>query len=215
MYFFEDLYIKCEECNGRRYATEALRVPFRGKNIYEVLCMTVDDAVEFFHDMPKILNKLLFMQDIGLGYLRLGQPATTLSGGEAQRLKICAEMILGNVSLEDSYSGTRGKQKAGKGYLYVLDEPTIGLHIEDVKALMQVLTRLVSAGNTVIVIEHNLDVIRACDWIIDLGPGGGDKGGQIIFEGTPEDIMNDERSHTGSYLKHYVEMHSPVKSTSL
>jgi excinuclease ABC subunit A len=215
MYFFEDLYIKCEECSGRRYTPEALRVPFRGKNIYEVLCMTVDDAVTFFHDMPKILNKLLFMRDIGLGYLRLGQPATTLSGGEAQRLKICAEMVLGNVSLEDAYTGARGRHKGKKGNLYVLDEPTIGLHIEDVKALMHVLTRLVSAGNTVIVIEHNLDVIRACDWIIDLGPGGGDKGGQIIFEGTPEDIMHDTRSHTGSCLKHYVEMHSPVKSTSL
>jgi excinuclease ABC subunit A len=187
MYFFEDLYVKCEECGGKRYRPDVLRVTYRGKNIDEVLNMTVDEATEMFSDIPQIKNKLLLMKDIRLGYLRLGQPATTLSGGEAQRLKICAEM-----------------GSAGKGILYILDEPTIGLHFRDIKALLDVFNRLVEAGNTVLVIEHNLDMIKAADWIIDLGPEGGDRGGMIIFEGTPDDIVKSKDSYTGKYLKNYL-----------
>ena len=205
MYFFEDLYIKCEECHGKRYKPEALRVHYRGKNIDEVLNMTVEEAVALFQDIPKIKNALLLMNDIGLGYLRLGQPATTLSGGEAQRLKICAEMT----HLPESMGTPEREKRDGKyqpGFLYILDEPTIGLHFNDVKALLDILQRLVDAGNTVLIIEHNLDVIRASDWIIDLGPEGGDKGGKIIFAGRPDDILNVEGSHTGKYLKKHFEL---------
>jgi excinuclease ABC subunit A len=196
MYFFEDLYIKCEECGAKRYNPETLRVIYGGKNIDEILNMTVDEALELFHDIPLIKNKLTIMNDIGLGYLRLGQPATTLSGGEAQRLKICAEL---NSSLVTRHSSL----------LYILDEPTVGLHFRDVKTLIDVLNRLVGAGNTVVVIEHNLDMIRASDWIIDLGPEGGDRGGRIIFEGTPEEIENVKESYTGRYLREY--SHSVLK----
>jgi excinuclease ABC subunit A len=199
MYFFEDLYVKCEVCNGKRYKSDALKVLYRTKNIDEVLNMTVDEAISLFQDIPKIKNKFLLMQDIGLGYIRLGQPATKLSGGEAQRLKICAEMV--NLSLPSS---TKVDKKEGnKGFLYILDEPTIGLHFTDVKALLDVLHRLVDSGNTVLVIEHNLDVIKASDWIIDLGPEGGEKGGRIIFAGKPEEIVNIKESYTGRYLKEY------------
>ncbi|MEW6585788.1 MAG: excinuclease ABC subunit UvrA [Nitrospirota bacterium] len=199
MYFFEDLYVSCEVCNGKKYRPEALRVVYRGKNIDEVLKMTVDEAVDFFHDTPKIRNKLLLMREIGLGYLRLGQPATTLSGGEAQRLKICAEMMNMPSLIQ---GGRKGVQI--KGFLYILDEPTIGLHFKDVEALMSILERLVVSGNTVLIIEHNLDVIRAADWIIDLGPEGGDKGGRIIFAGRPEEIVKSKESYTGRYLREHV-----------
>ena len=189
MYFFEDIYIKCEECGGNRYRPEALRITYRGKNIVDILNMTVDEAVEVFSDVPAIMGRLAVMKDVGLGYLRLGQPATTLSGGEAQRLKICSELSFG-----------------GKGdFLYILDEPTVGLHFNDVKLLINVLRRLVDAGNTVVVIEHNLDVIAASDWIVDLGPEGGDQGGRIIFEGTPEEIVGVEESYTGQYLKRVLD----------
>jgi len=201
MYFFEDLYVKCEECSGKRYKPDALRVTYRDKNINDVLSLTVDEAANFFSDIPQIKNKLSLMKDIGLGYLRLGQPATTFSGGEAQRLKICAELSI----LPPPPSRlplTRGGW-GGKGTLYILDEPTVGLHFRDVKALLNVLQRLVDAGNTVLVIEHNLDVIRLADWIIDLGPEGGDRGGRIIFEGMPEDIIKAKESYTGKYLKEY------------
>ncbi len=190
MYFFEDLYIKCETCNGKRYKPEALKVYYRGKNIDDVLRMTVDEAIELFRDERKIVNKLSLMQDIGLGYLRLGQPATTLSGGEAQRLKICAEF-------------TENSRHTGD-VLYILDEPTVGLHFRDIKALLNILQRLVDSGNTLIIIEHNLDVINYSDWIIDLGPEGGDKGGEIIFEGTPDEIINCPESYTGKYLKEHI-----------
>jgi excinuclease ABC subunit A len=190
MYFFEDLYIKCEECGGKRYKPEALRVMYQGKNINEILTMTVDEGIQLFHDIPQINSKLMLMKDIRLDYLRLGQPATTLSGGEAQRLKICAEL---NSSLGSHHSSL----------LYILDEPTVGLHFLDITALLTVLNRLVDSGNTVLIIEHNLDVIKASDWIIDIGPEGGDQGGKIIFEGTPEDIMNVRESYTGKYLKAY------------
>lgn len=185
MYFFEDLYIKCEDCGGRRYGPEALRVKHLGKGIDEVLEMTVDEAEGFFQTDRAICSRLSLMKDIGLGYLRLGQPATTLSGGEAQRLKICSELGSGKI----------------RDVLYILDEPTVGLHAMDVKALLGVLERLVDAGNTVLVIEHNLDVVRSADWVVDLGPEGGDRGGEIIFAGTPEEIVKCKRSYTGRYLK--------------
>jgi excinuclease ABC subunit A len=184
MFFFEDLYITCETCEGRRYKPEALRVAYKGKNIHDILNMTVEEAVTLFHDRPPVWSKLSLLMETGLGYLRLGQPATTLSGGEAQRLKICSEM------------GTSVKG----GYLYILDEPTVGLHFDDVKALLLILNRLVEAGNTVVVIEHNLDVIRAADWVVDIGPEGGDKGGTIVFEGTPDDIVKAKNSYTGMFL---------------
>ncbi|MGC2061584.1 MAG: excinuclease ABC subunit UvrA [Thermodesulfovibrionales bacterium] len=184
MFFFENLYVTCEKCNGKRYSPEALRISFRGRNISEVLEMTVEEGLALFYDHPQIVAKLSLMAETGLGYLKLGQPATTLSGGEAQRLKICAEM---------------GSSSTGN-CLYILDEPTVGLHFADVQALLDVLDRLVEAGNTVLVIEHNLDVIRSADWVVDLGPEGGDKGGMIIFEGPPEDIVSVAESHTGRYL---------------
>lgn len=201
MYFFEDLFIKCEECDGKRYKTEALRVTYRNKNIYDVLNMTVTEAIEFFRDIPKIKNKLYVMEEVGLGYLRLGQPATTLSGGEAQRLKICAEIINSPIFQINK----KIKVSTSKGILYILDEPTIGLHFRDVKALLEVLQRLVANGNTILIIEHNLDVIKASDWIIDLGPEGGDRGGRVVFEGTPKDIVKSKDSYTGKSLKDYLE----------
>ena len=190
MYFFEDLYVTCEECGGKRYKPEVLRISYKGKNVNDILNMTVDEALDFFSDTPQVTGRLSLMKDIGLGYLRLGQPATTFSGGESQRIKICSEL---NSSLVTRHSST----------LYVLDEPTVGLHFTDVKALLRVLQRLVDAGNTVLVIEHNLDVIRASDWIIDLGPEGGERGGRIIFEGKPEEIIKCKGSYTGEYLKEY------------
>jgi len=188
MYFFEDIFVTCEECKGRRYKSEALRVYYRGKNINDILKMTVDDAIEFFAESQEIKSKLLLMKDIGLGYLRLGQSATTLSGGEAQRLKICAELSVNS-------------RPQSKGVLYILDEPTVGLHHNDVMLLMKIIRKLVSHGNTVVIIEHNLDVISQADWVIDLGPEGGDKGGAILFEGTPEELKNVEGSYTGKYLR--------------
>ena len=188
MYFFEDLYIKCEECGGRRYKPEVLAITNNGKNIYEVLELTVDEAIEFFKHVPLLISKLKLMASVGLGYLRLGQPATTISGGEAQRLKICAELGVLN----------------RKDYLYILDEPTVGLHPDDIKKLLKVLNDLVDAGNTVLLVEHNLDVIKCADWIIDIGPEGGDEGGNIVAEGAPEDIISQAKSYTGLFLKEYL-----------
>jgi excinuclease ABC subunit A len=188
MYFFEDIFVTCEECKGRRYRPEALRVYYRGKNINDILKMTVDDAIEFFADVQEIKSKLVLLKDIGLGYLRLGQSATTLSGGEAQRLKICAELSVNS-------------RPHSRGVLYILDEPTVGLHHNDVIMLLKIIRKLVESGNTVVIIEHNLDVIAQADWVIDLGPEGGDKGGAILFEGTPEELKNVEGSYTGKYLK--------------
>jgi excinuclease ABC subunit A len=188
MYFFEDLYIKCEECDGKRYKPEVLTVTSNGKNIYEVLELTVDEAIEFFKRAPLLVSKLKLMASVGLGYIRLGQPATTISGGEAQRLKICAELGILN----------------RKEYLYILDEPTVGLHPDDIKKLLRVLNDLVNAGNTVVLVEHNLDVIKCADWIIDIGPGGGGEGGNIVAEGTPEEVISRTGSYTGSFLKEYL-----------
>jgi len=185
MYFFEDLFIRCEDCGGKRYGPEALGVKYRGRSIHEVLEMTVEEAAALFADIPQVVARLALMKDIGLGYLRLGQPAPTLSGGEAQRLKLCAELGGGRIN----------------DVLYVLDEPTVGLHPRDVGALMGVLGRIVEAGNTVLVIEHNLDVIRLADWVVDLGPEGGDRGGEIVYSGPPEGVVHEKRSHTGRYLR--------------
>lgn len=187
MYFFEDLFVKCEDCGGKRYRKEALNVVYKGKNINDVLEMTVEEAASFFADVHQLAGKFSQLKEMGLGYLRLGQPATTLSGGEAQRLKICAELGSPDVN----------------GFLYVLDEPTVGLHNSDVRSLMEMLRKLVNRGNTVIVIEHNLDVISKADWVIDLGPEGGQNGGRILFAGTPGDLLTVKNSHTALFLRRH------------
>jgi excinuclease ABC subunit A len=185
MHFLPDVYVNCEECGGKRYNKEALEIHYRGKNISEVLGMTVDEAAEFFKHIPSVYKKLQTLSEVGLGYMQLGQQATTLSGGEAQRIKLATEL---------------SRASTGKT-LYILDEPTTGLHFADVRRLLHVLNQLVEKGNTVLVIEHNLDVIKNADWIIDLGPEGGNKGGEILAIGTPEDVANVKASYTGQYLK--------------
>lgn len=189
MHFMADLYIRCPDCEGRRFTERTLEVLYKGLNIDQVLNLTVEEAMRFFADCPGALERLRLLQEVGLGYLRLGQPATTLSGGEAQRLKIAAQI----------------GSKAPRDILYLLDEPTTGLHFHDIERLLKVLGRLVDIGNTVVVIEHNLDVIRAADHIIDLGPEGGDRGGEIVAEGTPEWILSNPASYTGRFLKAYLE----------
>ncbi|KXA10007.1 excinuclease ABC subunit UvrA [Clostridium perfringens] len=188
MQFLSDVYVPCEVCKGKRYNRETLEVKYKGKNIADVLNMTVEEALEFFENIPRIKNKLQTLMDVGLGYIRLGQPSTQLSGGEAQRIKLAYEL---------------SKRSTGKT-LYILDEPTTGLHIHDVNRLVKILQRLVDGGNTVIVIEHNLDMIKCADYIVDLGPEGGDKGGTIVATGTPEKIARVEESYTGKYLKKYL-----------
>jgi excinuclease ABC subunit A len=178
------VYVHCEVCRGRRYNRETLEVFYKGHNIADVLDLTVDEALEVFDAVPRLKRHLSVLSDVGLGYIHLGQAATTLSGGEAQRVKLATELA---------------KQATGKT-LYILDEPTTGLHFEDVRMLLEVLHRLVDKGNTVLVIEHNLDVIKTADWVIDLGPEGGTGGGEIVAEGTPEQVAEVERSHTGRYL---------------
>ncbi|MCD6099046.1 MAG: excinuclease ABC subunit UvrA, partial [Candidatus Marinimicrobia bacterium] len=185
MHFLPDVYVKCEECKGKRYNRETLEIKYKGKNISDVLEMTVDEAYEFFYNVPRIRKKLETLKDVGLGYIKLGQPATTLSGGEAQRVKLAAEL---------------SRHSTGNT-LYILDEPTTGLHFEDIKMLLNVLNRLVDQGNTVIVIEHNLDVIKTADYIIDLGPEGGEKGGHVVATGTPEEVSQNPDSYTGQFLQ--------------
>lgn len=185
MHFLPDIYVPCEVCGGARYNRETLQVTYRGKNVYDVLEMTVDEALGFFKNIPALARKLQTMHDVGLGYIRLGQPATTLSGGEAQRVKLASELQ---------------RRQTGKT-IYILDEPTTGLHMEDVRQLLEVLQRLVDSGNTVLVIEHNLDVIKSADRIVDLGPDGGDRGGTIVAAGTPEEVAQVAGSHTGAFLK--------------
>ncbi|HZS86884.1 MAG TPA: excinuclease ABC subunit UvrA [Chloroflexota bacterium] len=185
MHFLPDVYVPCEVCKGKRYNREALEIHYKGKNISEVLEMTVEEALGFFESIPAIANRLRTLNDVGLGYIHLGQPATTLSGGEAQRIKLAAEL----------------SRRATGRTLYILDEPTTGLHFADTARLLQVLQRLVDAGNTVVVIEHNLDVIKSADWIIDLGPEGGAGGGEIVAQGTPEQIADDPHSYTGAFLR--------------
>jgi len=185
MQFLPDVYVPCEVCHGKRYNREALEIRYKGRNIAEVLDMTVDEALDFFSNVPRIRNKLKTLSDVGLGYIRLGQPATTLSGGEAQRVKLAKEL---------------SRRATGRTF-YILDEPTTGLHFADIEKLLQVLHRLVDQGNTVVVIEHNLDVIKSADWIIDLGPEGGDGGGWVVAEGTPEEVARVEKSYTGQFLR--------------
>lgn len=190
MHFLPDVYVPCEVCKGQRYNRETLAVKYKGKSIYDVLEMTIDEGVSFFEHMPKIARKLKMLQEVGLGYLKIGQPATTLSGGEAQRVKLATEL---------------SKRPTGKT-IYILDEPTTGLHTADVHRLIEVLQRLTDTGNTVVVIEHNLNVIKIADWIVDLGPEGGDKGGTIVVTGTPEQVAACPESYTGKYLKPYLQM---------
>ena len=189
MHFLPDVYVPCEVCKGKRYNRETLEVKYKGKNIADVLDMTVEEALEFFDKIPKIKQKIQTLFDVGLGYIKLGQPSTTLSGGEAQRVKLATEL---------------SKRATGKT-LYILDEPTTGLHIADVHRLVKILQRLVDTGNTIIVIEHNLDLIKTCDHIIDLGPEGGENGGEVVAIGTPEQICKNEKSYTGEFLKKYLE----------
>jgi len=185
MNFLPDVYVPCEICKGKRYNREALEIHYKGKNIADVLDMTVEEALDFFANVPGIYNKMKTLNDVGLGYMRLGQPATTLSGGEAQRVKLATEL----------------SRRATGRTMYILDEPTTGLHFADVDRLLSVLQRLVDAGNSIVVIEHNLEVIKCADWIIDLGPEGGDAGGYLIAQGTPEDVAENEQSFTGHFLK--------------
>ena len=185
MQFLPDVYVPCEVCGGKRYNREALEIHYKGKSIADILEMTVEEALEFFKNVPIAESKLRTLNDVGLGYVHLGQPATTLSGGEAQRIKLATEL----------------SRRATGRTLYILDEPTTGLHFADVEKLLEVLHRLVDAGNTVVVIEHNLDVVKTADWIIDLGPEGGKAGGEVIAEGTPEQVARVRRSFTGRYLR--------------
>ena len=184
-----DIYVPCEVCSGKRYNRETLEVKYKGKSISDVLDMTIEEALDFFNNVPKIKQKMQTLLDVGLGYIKLGQPSTTLSGGEAQRVKLATEL---------------SKRATGKT-LYILDEPTTGLHIADVHRLIDILQRLVDTGNTILVIEHNLDLIKTADHIIDLGPEGGERGGQVIAVGTPEQICKNDQSYTGKFLKKYLE----------
>ncbi|MEE9240505.1 MAG: excinuclease ABC subunit UvrA, partial [bacterium] len=194
MHFMADLFIRCPECEGKRFKPQALDIRYKGLNIHEVLTLTVDEGILFFDHVPAVVNKLLVLREVGLGYVRLGQPVNTLSGGEAQRLKIAGQL----------------STKPPRDVLYLMDEPTTGLHFQDVERLLEVLMRLVALGNTVVVIEHNLDVIQAADWIIDLGPEGGEGGGRIVVEGSPETVSKSKTSHTGAYLKAYLEKQQAV-----
>lgn len=190
MQFLPDVYVPCEVCKGKRYNRETLEVIYKGKNINDILNMTVEEALKFFKNFQPILRKIKALYDVGLGYIQLGQPATTLSGGEAQRVKLAGEL---------------SRRSTGKT-IYVLDEPTTGLHFADVHKLTNILQTLVNEGNTVIVIEHNLDVIKTADYIIDLGPEGGAEGGVVIAEGTPEDVSENPNSYTGKYIKKYLAL---------
>ena len=183
-----DVYVPCEVCQGKRYNRETLEVKYKGKSIYDVLNMTVEEAVKFFENVPSIRRKIETLYDVGLSYIRLGQPSTTLSGGEAQRVKLATEL---------------SRRSTGKT-IYILDEPTTGLHFADVHKLIEILQRLSEGGNTVVVIEHNLDVIKTADYIIDIGPEGGDRGGTVIAKGTPEEIAKSAISYTGKYVEKYL-----------
>ncbi|HQO49628.1 MAG TPA: excinuclease ABC subunit UvrA, partial [Bacteroidales bacterium] len=185
MNFLPDVAVVCEDCNGKRYNRETLEVRYRGKSINDVLDLTIDQAMDFFENIPSIQHKIKTLKDVGLGYLSLGQASTTISGGEAQRVKLASEL---------------SKKDTGKT-LYILDEPTTGLHFEDVRVLLEVLNKLVDKGNTVLIIEHNMEVIKVADHIIDIGPEGGTGGGEVVCVGTPEEILENERSYTAQYLR--------------
>jgi excinuclease ABC subunit A len=184
MQFLADVFVPCEECGGKRFRNQVLEVRFRGRNIDEVLDLTVREALTFFSGVPKIVRRLQVLDEVGLGYLRLGQSATTLSGGEAQRIKIAAHLV----------------QQNAERTLYILDEPTTGLHFDDIAKLLAALRRLLQVGHSLLVIEHNLDVIKTADWVIDLGPDGGEAGGYLVVAGTPEQVARCEASHTGRHL---------------
>jgi excinuclease ABC subunit A len=188
MQFLPDIYVTCDECHGTRFKDETLEVEYKGRNIAQILKLTFDEAADYFANIPSLLRKIATIQEVGLGYLELGQSSNTLSGGESQRLKISRELV---------------KRFNGR-ILYVMDEPTTGLHFHDINRLIKVLRRLVDMGNTVVVIEHNLDVIKNADWIVDLGPEGGDKGGHLVAQGTVSDIIKAPNSHTGHYLKNHL-----------
>lgn len=188
MHFLPDVYVPCEVCHGKRYNRETLDVKYKGKSISDVLDMTVDEACVFFENLPSILRKIETLRDVGLGYIKLGQPSTALSGGEAQRIKLATEL---------------SKRSTGRT-IYILDEPTTGLHFADVHKLIDILQRLTEGGNTVVVIEHNLDVIKTADYIIDIGPEGGAHGGTIVTQGTPEEVVQCPESYTGKYLEKYL-----------
>ena len=188
MHFLPDVYVPCEVCDGKRYNRETLEVKYKGKSIYDVLDMTVEDAVDFFENVPSVRRKIETLNDVGLSYIKLGQPSTELSGGEAQRIKLATEL---------------SKRSTGKT-IYILDEPTTGLHFADVHKLVDILHKLAEGGNTVVVIEHNLDVIKTADYIIDMGPEGGDRGGTVIAKGTPEEVARVKKSYTGQYVKKYL-----------
>ena len=194
MHFLPDVYVPCETCGGKRYNRETLEVRFKGKSIADVLDMSVEEALRFFAKIPKLRRRLQTLHDVGLDYIKLGQPATTLSGGEAQRVKLAKEL---------------SKVATGRT-LYILDEPTTGLHFADIEKLLEVLQRLVDAGNTVLVIEHNLDVIKQADWIVDLGPEGGEAGGEVVAAGTPEQVAEAEGSFTGEFLRHVLRSREPA-----
>jgi excinuclease ABC subunit A len=185
MHFMPDLYVECEECHGKRYNQETLQVKYKGKSIADILDMRIEEALDFFKNIPKIHKRIKTINDVGLGYMKLGQSSTTLSGGEAQRVKLSSELY----------------KKITDKSIYILDEPTTGLHTHDIKKLLQVLKNIVDKGATVIVIEHNLDVIKVADYIVDLGPEGGDRGGQVVVCGTPEEVALHKKSYTGEYLK--------------
>ena len=189
MHFLPDVYVPCEVCKGKRYNRETLEIKYKGKNIADVLSMRVEEALEFFKNIPRIRRKMETLYDVGLGYMELGQPAPQLSGGEAQRVKLATEL---------------SRRSNGKT-LYILDEPTTGLHVDDIRKLLAVLHRLVEAGDTVVVIEHNLDVIKTADYLVDLGPEGGDRGGQVIACGTPEEVAANPASYTGQFLREVLE----------
>jgi len=185
MYFLPDIYIECQECKGQRYNKEVLSIEYKGKNIAEVLSMTVEEAMEFFKNIPGLFAKLKILKEVGLSYIELGQPAPSLSGGEAQRIKLATEL---------------SKKASGKT-LYILDEPTTGLHLDDIKKLIFVLRSLVDKRNTILCVEHNLSIIRSADYVIDLGPEGGEEGGRIVAEGIPYEIVKNRQSYTGKYLR--------------
>jgi excinuclease ABC subunit A len=199
MNFLPEVYVPCEDCHGKRYNRETLEVRYRGKSIADVLDMTINMAVEFFENIPTILNKIKVLQDVGLGYIKLGQPSTTLSGGESQRVKLATEL---------------SKRDTGKT-LYVLDEPTPGLHFEDIRVLLGVLNKLVDKGNTIIIIEHNMDIIKSSDYIIDMGPEGGRNGGTLVFAGTPEKfVASKTKSYTSPFLKNEISICKGRKSST-
>jgi excinuclease ABC subunit A len=212
MQFLADVELICEECRGTRYKSSVLEVRYKGKNIFDVLNLTVKEALHFFSGVPKITDKLHVLEEVGLGYLRLGQSATTLSGGEAQRMKLAAHLTprsREDRSKADTESGNGNRRSSPKRTLYIFDEPTTGLHFDDVSKLLAAFRRLIEAGGSLVVIEHNLDVVKAADWVIDLGPEGGARGGEIVAIGTPEMIARNKKSHTGQWLSRVLSNGKP------